>query len=74
MREHMNHLIDLCTELTMKTAARDLGPADGKLYMQLCDTLTEYAKGLENAFRKHNTNESEEDDPESEGDKSSSPK
>jgi hypothetical protein len=73
---HMNEIISLCQTLTEKTAYVTLGPADGKLYMQLCDTIATYTKGLEETFngRNEDTDEGPTDDAGSPGDQPPSPR
>lgn len=73
--EHMNAMMSLCGDLTEKTAYTTLGPADGKLYMQLCDTIAAYAKGIEETFNERNedSDEGPSDDSGPEGDQPPSP-
>jgi hypothetical protein len=76
---HINALASLLESLVERSIQDELGPADGKLYMQLCDTLNEYSKALERSFRESNS-ESERDttggtatDPGPEGDRPADP-
>jgi len=48
---YLKSLAEVFTELVAKSAVTSLGPADGKLYMQICDTLTVHAELLEEVFR-----------------------
>lgn len=63
--EHMNQMMQLTDGLTQKTAYTNLGPADGRLYMQLCDTLAAYAKSFERNFDVRPTTDGEDDPDES---------
>lgn len=75
--EHVNFLSDLFQGLIVKSMAEDLGPADGRLYMQLCDFFTAHAEKLEAQTREANeqsgrdTSGDSQKDSGSEGDKSS---
>lgn len=78
--EHMNQMMQLTDALTQKTAYVTLGPADGRLYMQLCDTIASYAKSFERNFDARPPNNGDEDpgegpadDAEPPGDQSPSP-
>ena len=68
--EHFNHMAELADTLTEKTAYTNLGPADGQLYMQLCDTLSAYDRNLENSFNipAQNSGKGQKDGPESTSD------
>ena len=51
MTLYIKSLSDLMQELVGKTAiGQELGPADGRLYMQLSDTLTAHAEMMETVF------------------------
>ena len=76
---HVNSLSELLQGLVDKSMAEDLGPADGRLYMQLCDFFTAHAEKLEAQTRAaneqfgNNTNEDTSKGPEPEGDRPSNP-
>lgn len=51
--DHLNSLASLLESLIEKSAYVPLGPADGNLYMQLCNTFESYAKTMEDSFREN---------------------
>jgi len=51
---HVNSLSELLQGLVDKSMAEDLGPADGRLYMNLCDFFTAHAQKLEAQTREAN--------------------
>lgn len=74
--EHMSQWIELIMSFNMKMHNMELGPADGKLYMQGCDLLTAHAKRLERMLDEDgNSNTSGEppSDAQSQSDRPSDP-
>lgn len=56
---HIDLLSELLMSLVEKSSYAELGPADGRLYMQLCDTLKVYAEYVEETFNEGNDNTDE---------------
>lgn len=48
--DHMCVVMNLLNTLVEKSISEELGPADGALYMQLCNTAEAWAKILERNF------------------------
>lgn len=69
---HMDNWIELVMSFNMKLTHMELGPCDGKLYMQACDLLRAHAERLERMIYENghpNTNGEPPSNPQPEGDR-----
>lgn len=60
--EHMDEWLELVMSFNEKMYNMELGPADGKLYMQACDLLTTYAAQLERSMLDEDNEPSKDSD------------
>jgi len=76
---HMEVVMNLLDTLVVKSVQSTLGPADGDLYMQLCNTTEAWAKVLESSFHANlpnqlgDSNANKEGNPQPESDRPDNP-